>query len=78
MPTFYFDLIDGDAIAVDEVGMQLSGLEAAVDVAARVLNDLTKQAEEAPQKSYLCEMIIQVRDGKGNLTEVTQSAPTRH
>ncbi|GAB9241429.1 DUF6894 family protein [Bradyrhizobium diazoefficiens] len=78
MPHFYFDLRDGDATAVDEIGMQFPGLRAAMEEAERVLNDFTRQAEEAPQKSYLREMIIEVRDEKGNVTEVSHSNPTTH
>lgn len=78
MPIFYFDLRDGDAISIDEVGMRLPGMEPAMDVAMRVLNNFARQAEGGPQKSYLLEMIIEVRDEKGNVSEVTRRRPTRH
>ncbi|OPY94253.1 hypothetical protein A5906_15000 [Bradyrhizobium sacchari] len=78
MPIFYFDLRDGDAISVDEVGMRLPGLAPARDLAMQVLNSFATQAEGNPQKSYLCEMIIEVRDEKGNVSEVTRRRPTRH
>jgi hypothetical protein len=78
MPHFYFDLRVGDAMAVDEKGMRFPGLRAAMDEALRVLNEFTRQAEGNPGKSYLREMIIEVRDKKGNVTEVSHSNPTRH
>ncbi|MBR0854752.1 DUF6894 family protein [Bradyrhizobium liaoningense] len=78
MPIFYFDLRDSDAISVDEVGMRLPGLAPAMDVAMRVLNSFAIQAEGDPQKSYLLEMIIEVRDEKGNVSEVTRRRATRH
>lgn len=78
MPLFYFDLRDGDAIAYDEKGMELPGLGEALDAAMRVLNNFNRRAEGDPEKSYLCEMIIEVRDENGNVTEVSHSNPTRH
>nr|BCE77225.1 hypothetical protein XF8B_73360 [Bradyrhizobium diazoefficiens] len=78
MSLYYFDLRDGDATAVDEIGMQFPCLRAATEEAERVLNNFTRQAEVAPQKSYLREIIIEVRDEKGNVTEVSHSNPTTH
>ncbi|MBR0868498.1 hypothetical protein ACVIWV_008904 [Bradyrhizobium diazoefficiens] len=78
MPLFYFDLRDGDATAIDETGMQFPGLRAAMEEAVRVLNVFANQAEGSSQKSYLREMIIEVRDEKGNVTEVSHSNPTTH
>lgn len=65
VPRFYFDLRDRDAMTVDEKGMQFPSLGAAVDEAVRVLNNFIRRAEGDPQKSYLREMIIEVRDEKG-------------
>lgn len=78
MPIFYFNRRDGGATVVDEIGMQFPGLRAAMEEAMRVLNVFASQAEMSPQKSYLRGMAIEVRDEKGNVTEVTQSNPTTH
>lgn len=78
MPLFYFDLKDGDATAVDEIGTQLPDLLAAVVEAQRVLNDFNCQAAEDPAKSYLSGMVIEIRDETGNVTEVAPSHLTKH
>jgi hypothetical protein len=78
MPLYYFDLCDGDGLAVDEVGTRLKSLQAATDEAVRVLDDLASQAEQDPQSSYLYNMTIEVRDEKGYVTEVAPTIRTRH
>lgn len=78
MPLFYFDLKDGDAMAVDEIGTQLPDLRAAVVEAQRVLNDFNRQAARDPAKSYLSGMVIEVRDETGSVTEVAPSHLTKH
>lgn len=76
MPLFFFDLRDGDAIAVDDVGMRLPSLREAMEIAVRVLNN--QQADGVGRKSYLSEMTIEVRDENGNVTEVSHGNLTRH
>jgi hypothetical protein len=44
MPWYYFDTRDEDAIIVDDVGLQLSGMEAAKAVAAKSLAELALDA----------------------------------
>jgi hypothetical protein len=76
MPLFYFDLKDGEAMAVDEEGMEFSDLEAAVEEATRVLATFVRQAEENPERSYLSEMTVEIRDEGGLVTEVSHRYPT--
>jgi hypothetical protein len=78
MPLFYFDLKDGEAMAVDEEGMEFSDLEAAVEEATRVLATFVRQAEENPERSYLSEMTVEIRDEGGLVTEVSHRDPTTH
>ena len=78
MPFFYFDLRDGDAMAVDEEGMEFSDLAAAVEEAARVLATFASQAEGMPDNAYLYGMIVEIRDESGAVTEVSHSNPTKH
>lgn len=78
MPRFYFDLRHGDGVAVDEEGMAFSGLNAALEEAARVLEKFASQAEENSENAYLCGLSIDVRDESGSVSEVSHTAPTRH
>lgn len=78
MPRFYFDLRHGDGITIDEEGMEFSDLEAAVEEATHVLAKFVSQAEENPENAYLYGMIVDIRDESGSVSEVSQSAPTKH
>ena len=78
MPRFYFDLRHSDGVAVDEEGMEFSGLKAAVEEATRVLAKFFSQDEENLENAYVRGMIIDVRDESGSVTEVSHTTPTRH
>lgn len=44
MPTFYFDLWDGQRIDFDELGLELSGPEAAFEEAIHGARDMLREA----------------------------------
>jgi hypothetical protein len=44
MKRYYFDLRDGDAVSVDEEGLELPDIEAVKEEAARLLVDMAKDA----------------------------------
>ena len=44
MKRYYFDLRDGDAVSVDEEGLELPDFEAVKEEAARLLVDMAKGA----------------------------------
>lgn len=59
MPLFYFDIRDGDKFIRDEEGIEMPGLEAARDSAARTLADMARDVLPGPT---LREMAVEVRD----------------
>ena len=66
MKRYYFDLRDGDALAPDEEGLDLSGIEAAQVEAAGFLVDVAKNAVLGSAKhGEVHNMAIEVRDGNG-------------
>ncbi len=67
MPRYYFDLRDGDALAMDEEGLELLNLEAAQEEAALSLADMTRDA----LRGYPSHgMAVEVRDDTGPLLQV--------
>ena len=44
MPRYYFDMREGDEIAPDEEGMELSTMEAVEEEAAHTLADMARDA----------------------------------
>lgn len=78
MPRYYFDLRGGDALAVDEEGLQLKNLQRAKDEAARVLAKFAAGRKKNPAKAYLCETIIELRDEQGCVVEIAPDIPTKH
>jgi hypothetical protein len=48
MPRYYFDLLDGDVLALDEEGLELSDLRAVQAEAAKSLVDMTRDAVQSP------------------------------
>lgn len=68
MKRYYFDLRDGDALAPDEEGLDLSGIEAAQVEAAGFLVDVAKNAVLGSAKhGEVHNMAIEVRDGNGSV-----------
>ena len=66
MPLYYFDLHDGDGVAPDEEGTELSSIDEVQNEAAYALADLLRDEVRAtngyPHARYL---IIEVRDADG-------------
>ena len=62
MKRYYFDLRDGDALAPDEEGLDLSGIEAAQVEAAGFLVDAVLGSAKHGE---VHNMAIEVRDGNG-------------
>lgn len=60
MPRFHFDIIDDGVIEVDEEGMELPDLAAAVKEAQRAIGKML--LENAPGKNN-DSLVIQIRDG---------------
>jgi hypothetical protein len=60
MPRFFFDVIDQGIIDVDDEGLDLPDLSAAVNEAKRAMSEMTLEAR--PGKAT-ASLVIQVRDG---------------
>jgi hypothetical protein len=60
MPLYYFDVYDGDQLAVDRVGTELSDHGVARSEATRTLSEIA--AEEIPRDGPQREFCITVRD----------------
>ena len=60
MPRYFFDSRDGDRVIRDDEGIELDGIETALDEATRALRDLAK---DAIPKATRRELAIEVRDG---------------
>jgi len=78
MKRYYFDLLDGDTLAVDDEGLDLKTLQDATDEAERALALFASRADQDPLNEHLRGWNIQVRDKKGRVTEVSRPIPTRH
>ena len=59
MPRYYFDSRDGDKLVTDDLGVELSGIEAARDQAAAGLVDFAKDVVPGSTRR---ELAIEVRD----------------
>ncbi len=71
MPRYYFDLLEGDVLAVDEEGLELSSLRAVQAEAAKSLADMARDAVHGfPPASGRQDMAIEVRDDVGPLMQV--------
>ena len=72
MPRYFFDLRDGDDIAVDEEGLELKDIRAVQEEAARSLADMTRDEvrrhSNDPNKRH--RMAIEVRDDTGPVLQV--------
>jgi hypothetical protein len=71
MPRFYFDLRDGDDLAVDEEGLELPDMSAVQAEAAISLADMARDAVHSdPLVSGGHRMSIEVRDDVGPVMQV--------
>ena len=78
MRRYYFDIREGDKVAIDEEGKELPDVEAAQEEAARSLADL---ARDKVGCHPFCEVSIEVRDSEGPVVEAKFSwelRQTRH
>ena len=76
MATYFFDVHDGDGVFVDDTGMELASMDAAIKEARRALADMVRDAlrEEVEQS-----LSIRIRDGAEGpvVLSVTTSTVTR-
>lgn len=72
---YFFDIRDGDNVAIDEEGKELPDLGAAQEEAARSLADLTRDKIGCHK---FCQIIIEVRDSNGPLFETQFVRETMH
>ncbi|HXH43560.1 MAG TPA: hypothetical protein VNK51_06915 [Bradyrhizobium sp.] len=71
MPRYYFDLMEGDVLALDEEGLELSSLRAVQAEAAKSLADMARDAVHSfPPPTGRQKMAIEVRDDLGPLLQV--------
>ena len=71
MPRYYFDLLEGDLLALDDEGLELSHLRAVQAEAAKSLADMARDAVNnfSPAVGRQ-DMAIEVRDDTGPLMQV--------
>ena len=65
MRRYYFDMREGDDIAPDEEGLELSSIKRAQEEAARSLADMARDAVPRLQGGVAQDMAIEVRDADG-------------
>ena len=70
MARYYFDLRDGDDLAPDDEGLELSGLARVQEEAARSLADMARDAIRNNANGADHNMAIEVRDDNGPLLQV--------
>jgi hypothetical protein len=78
MTRYFFDIREGDKVAIDEEGKDLPSVESAQEEAARSLADL---ARDKIGCYPFCQMSIEVRDTDGPVVEakfVWELRQTRH
>lgn len=68
MPRFYFDIWDGESLAVDEEGLDLTDQRAAEIEAVLSLADIAKELETFASVDRLA---IEVRDARGPVVRAT-------
>jgi hypothetical protein len=67
MPRYYFDMREGDEVAVDEEGMEFSSMEAVRREAAHTLADMARDAIGGRAKGEIRLMAVEVRDDSGSV-----------
>jgi hypothetical protein len=72
MPRYYFDLRDGDELAVDEEGVELRDIDLVQEEAARSLSDMARDAvrRTTQNRQLNHRMAIEVRDDHGPVMQV--------
>jgi hypothetical protein len=75
MPRYYFDLLDGDDLALDEEGLELSDLRDVQAEAAKSLADVARDAVYTFSCTFspvggTRHMAIEVRDDAGPVMQV--------
>ncbi|WP_346732601.1 hypothetical protein [Bradyrhizobium sp. 186] len=73
MPRYYFDLHEGDWTAVDEEGLELSGMHAVQAEAAKSLADMAREAVHRAARTAGHCMAMTVRDEAGPLMQGSSS-----
>ncbi len=69
MTRYYFDLMDGDDLAVDEEGLELSDIRKVQAEAAKSLADMARDAVSNASIAKR-QMAIEVRDKNGPVMQV--------
>lgn len=74
MPTYFFDVQDDDGMFIDEVGLELPDMDAAIREARRALADMVRDSLREPIGDGLS---IAIRDGADGpvVLSVTLSKP---
>jgi hypothetical protein len=70
MKRYFFDMREGDEIAPDEEGMELSTIEAVQEEATRTLADMARDAIRGRPDGVGHQMSIEVRDDAGPIMQV--------
>ena len=71
MSRYYFDLLDGDVLAVDDQGLELPSLQAAQAEAAKSLADMARDAVHGSSAvAGKRDMAIEIRDAAGPVMQV--------
>jgi hypothetical protein len=70
MARYYFDIREGDELAPDEEGLELSSIERVQEEAARSLADMARDAVRKNHDGAGNQMAIEVRDDNGPVLQV--------
>ena len=73
MPRYFFDVTDGSGVHTDEVGLELSDMDAAIVEARRALADMTR--ESLAERSQ-ADLRIHIRDGADGPVNLVVSMTT--
>lgn len=73
MPRYYFDVTDDGGVHMDDVGLDLPNLDAAIVEARRALADMTRETLIGSNPSNLG---IRIRDGGDGLVNLVLSVTT--
>ena len=79
MPRYYFDMREGDEVAPDEEGMELSTMEAVEEEAAHTLADMARDAMRSRSTDGAgYQMSIEVRSDAGPVLQVNFTFEVQH
>ena len=70
MPCYFFDILDGSGVTIDDEGRDLENLEDARIEAAMSLVDITKDSLRISPGEAIHRLSIQVRDDAGPVMNV--------